>query len=83
MLCFNLLQVATLIGLFLLSGTKGVLFFLTQSFVAIALLQLIDYIQHYGLVRKESAPGKSEKINELLSTARTESDLWKANPDAE
>jgi len=67
MLCFNLLQIVTLIGLFLLSGTKGVLFFLTQSFVAIALLQLIDYIQHYGLVRKEIAAGKYEKINELHS----------------
>lgn len=37
-------------------------FFFLQSIVAISLLELVNYIEHYGLTRKEIAPGKFEKV---------------------
>lgn len=34
-------------------GAKALVFFLSQSLVAILLLQTVDYIEHYGLLRKK------------------------------
>ncbi|GBF48700.1 putative alkane 1-monooxygenase [Leptospira ryugenii] len=38
-------------------------FFFLQSFVATLLLELTNYIEHYGLERKEISPGKFEKVD--------------------
>jgi alkane 1-monooxygenase len=43
-------------------GAGGVLFFAAQSIVAIALIETINYIEHYGLVRREVAPGQYERV---------------------
>jgi alkane 1-monooxygenase len=42
-------------------------FFFTQSFLAFTLLELVNYIEHYGIVRKEISPGKYERVNPLHS----------------
>ena len=34
------------------------LFFFTQSIIAFTLLELVNYIEHYGIVRKQDANGK-------------------------
>jgi len=39
-----------------------IIFFLLQSVIAFSLLELTNYIEHYGLKRKEIAPGKYEKV---------------------
>jgi alkane 1-monooxygenase len=41
---------------------EAVIFFVVQAFVAISLLELTNYIEHYGLRRKEVSPGKFEKV---------------------
>jgi alkane 1-monooxygenase len=41
-------------------GGVATLFFLAQGAVAALLLETINYIEHYGLSRKEIAPGKYE-----------------------
>lgn len=43
------------------------LFFFAQSFFAFTLLELVNYVEHYGIVRKEIAPGKYERVNPLHS----------------
>jgi alkane 1-monooxygenase len=43
------------------------LFFFTQSILAITLLELVNYVEHYGIVRKELSPGKYERVNPLHS----------------
>lgn len=43
------------------------LFFFIQSFFAFTLLELVNYVEHYGIVRKEIAPGKYERVNPLHS----------------
>jgi alkane 1-monooxygenase len=47
------------------------LFFLAQSYLAFSSLEAVNYIEHYGLQRREIAPGKFEKVNPLHS--------WNAN----
>ncbi|TVR77652.1 MAG: alkane 1-monooxygenase [Chitinophagaceae bacterium] len=57
-----------------LSGTFQwaipILFF-SQSFVAITLLELVNYIEHYGITREEIEPGKYERVKPIHS--------WNAN----
>jgi len=50
---------------------EWLLFFVFQSIIAFSLLELVNYIEHYGILRKELAPNKYEKVNPLHS--------WNAN----
>ncbi len=43
-------------------GAKGLLFFALQSFVAIVVLELFNYIAHYGLLRVEVSSGRFEPL---------------------
>lgn len=43
------------------------LFFFTQSFFAFSLLELVNYIEHYGIVRKQNEEGTYERVNPLHS----------------
>ncbi|MCG8385776.1 MAG: alkane 1-monooxygenase [Cytophagales bacterium] len=42
-------------------------FFFAQSLLAFTLLEQVNYIEHYGIVRKEIAPGKYERVNPVHS----------------
>lgn len=48
---------------FQLGGLAGLGFFLGQSFLAIITLEIINYIEHYGLERKQLPNGKYERVN--------------------
>ena len=51
------------IGLFyLFFRLDGVIFFLLQSLIAIILLETVNYIEHYGLVRNTQANGKLNPV---------------------
>lgn len=39
------------------------LFFFAQSLVAVTLLELVNYIEHYGMMRRVLAPGHYERVN--------------------
>lgn len=43
-------------------GFLGLIFFLTQSVIAISLLEIINYIEHYGLLREKTADGNYERV---------------------
>ena len=43
------------------------LFFFAQSIIAFSLLELVNYIEHYGIVRKQDSSGKYERVNPLHS----------------
>ena len=57
----------------LISAWQGVLvwevpiFFFVQSVLAFSLLEIVNYVEHYGIVRKEIAPGKYERVNPMHS----------------
>ncbi|HEX9956846.1 MAG TPA: alkane 1-monooxygenase [Fibrella sp.] len=42
-------------------------FFVGQSLVAILLLESVNYIEHYGIMRAQLAPGRYERVNPLHS----------------
>eukprot|EP01016_Furgasonia_blochmanni_P043315 TRINITY_DN585_c0_g2_i1.p1 TRINITY_DN585_c0_g2~~TRINITY_DN585_c0_g2_i1.p1 ORF type:complete len:479 (-),score=167.72 TRINITY_DN585_c0_g2_i1:439-1875(-) len=44
-------------------GFKGFLIYLPITFIGIIYLETINYIEHYGLERKEISPGVYEKVN--------------------
>jgi alkane 1-monooxygenase len=53
-------------------GTNSVLwqipiFFFAQSIFAFTLLELVNYVEHYGIMRRELSPGKYERVNPLHS----------------
>lgn len=42
-------------------------FFFGQSLLAFTLLELVNYVEHYGIRRREISPGKYERVNPLHS----------------
>lgn len=42
-------------------------FFFAQSVLAFTLLELVNYVEHYGILRKQITPGKYERVNPLHS----------------
>jgi alkane 1-monooxygenase len=51
----------------LTTGVIGICFFVIQSFIAFSSLEIINYLEHYGLARKEIAPGQYEKTAPMHS----------------
>ena len=56
------LQAVMLLLAFLLGGGSGLLLFLLQAGVAIWQLELVNYVEHYGLTRKHLGDGKYEHV---------------------
>ncbi|APG48623.1 alkane 1-monooxygenase [Phaeobacter porticola] len=56
------LQATMLLLAMLLGGITGVLLFLVQAGVAIWQLELVNYVEHYGLTRKYLGHGKFEHV---------------------
>jgi alkane 1-monooxygenase len=75
MLWFLLIPVALAAASYFLIGPYALIFFLAQSFFAFSMLELINYIEHYGLERKRNPRGDYEPVsvrhswnaNQLLS----------------
>ena len=63
MLHYFVLEFLFLIIAFYIAGLNGLIFVLFHSFVSILLLELVNYIQHYGLERK-MVNGKYEKFTD-------------------
>ena len=59
---YGALQAAFLAIAALLGGWAGIGLFLVQAFVAIWQLELVNYIEHYGLTRKHLGEGKYEHV---------------------
>lgn len=57
------LQAGFLLLALILGGFSGLLLFLVQAGVAIWQLELVNYIEHYGLTRKHLGDGKYEHVH--------------------
>jgi alkane 1-monooxygenase len=57
------ISAAFLLGFGLTFDWLGVLFFLGQSFVALTLLEIVNYVEHYGLHRRKLDDGRYERTN--------------------
>jgi alkane 1-monooxygenase len=58
---YPLVLVAVYAAIAVVVGGWGVVFFAAQSIVAMLLLETINYIEHYGLARREIRPGVYER----------------------
>lgn len=43
------------------------IFFFAQSVLAFTLLELVNYVEHYGILRKQTTTGRYERVNALHS----------------
>ncbi|KPA21210.1 Alkane 1-monooxygenase 2 [Shimia sp. SK013] len=56
------LQTAMLLLALIIGGWVGVLLFIWQAYIAIWQLELVNYVEHYGLTRKHLGEGKYEHV---------------------
>tara|TARA_Y100001970_G_scaffold201932_1_gene245780 strand:+ start:4673 stop:5686 length:1014 start_codon:yes stop_codon:yes gene_type:complete len=63
MLHYLISEIILLIISYMVAGINGIAFIIFHSLISIILLELVNYIQHYGLIRKE-INGKFEKYQE-------------------
>ena len=61
MLMAQLIQVGFIVLIFYIFGSTIIIYFLAAAAIGIALLETVNYIEHYGLSRKEVAAGKYER----------------------
>jgi alkane 1-monooxygenase len=59
---YAVLQLGMLVIAGLVGGAMGPLLFILQAFVAIWQLELVNYIEHYGLTRRHLGNGKYEHV---------------------
>ncbi len=75
MIWFTLLPVvfaaaASIISMLIVPGTSWWLlpvFFAGQSVIGFTLLELVNYVEHYGILRRKEADGRYERVNPLHS----------------
>lgn len=72
---FYTLHLATLAAIYYLCGFKAVIFQLAYSGVGIFFIELINYVEHYGLQRKKDDRGIYEAITEQHSWNSSSSHL--------
>lgn len=59
---YGALQLGMLILALVVGGWMGLVLFLGQAFFAVWMLELTNYVEHYGLVRKHLGNGKHEHV---------------------
>ncbi|MFT6530948.1 MAG: alkane 1-monooxygenase [Limimaricola cinnabarinus] len=59
---YTALQTGMLALALVLGGIEGLVFFALQAFVAIWQLELVNYIEHYGLTRKHLGEGRYDHV---------------------
>jgi alkane 1-monooxygenase len=67
MLWWTGITVALALGAFFAFGVLGLVFFLGQAIVAITNLEIINYIEHYGLRRAHDDKGRPERVTPMHS----------------
>ena len=60
---YPLVLLLVYLACFLVGGPRAVLFFALQSAVGILLLEVINYIEHYGLSRQREATGRYQRCD--------------------
>ncbi|MEM5565661.1 alkane 1-monooxygenase [Psychroserpens sp. AS72] len=67
MFWYVLLQFGFLLTVFLFFGSIGLLFSISAAIVGILLLESVNYIEHYGLLRLKTKSGRYERVKEMHS----------------
>ena len=67
MFWYTVLEIAFLIIIYFLFGVPAVGFVLGAGVVGFLLLETVNYIEHYGLLRKKLPSGRYERVREIHS----------------
>lgn len=67
MFWYTFFQISYLIVVALIFGTAGLLFAFFAGIVGFILLETVNYIEHYGLVRLKTKSGRYERVKEMHS----------------
>jgi alkane 1-monooxygenase len=67
MFWFIVLQIAYVTSIFYLFGTLAFIFVIASAVVSFLLLETINYVEHYGLLRKKLPSGRYERVREIHS----------------
>jgi alkane 1-monooxygenase len=67
MFWYLILQFSYLFVIFMVFGQMGLFFALGAALVGFLLLETVNYIEHYGLLRKKLASGRYERVQEVHS----------------
>ncbi|WP_323787461.1 alkane 1-monooxygenase [Psychroserpens sp.] len=67
MFWFILLQISYLLIILFVFGKIGLLFAISSAIVGVLLLESVNYIEHYGLMRLKTKSGRYERVKEMHS----------------
>ena len=67
MLWYTVFQLSYLFIIFLMFGVYGFIFAVTTGIVGFILLETVNYIEHYGLLRLKTKTGRYERVKEIHS----------------
>lgn len=67
MIQFSIIQLATLFLIFFFYGNLALISFIMMAVISFLNLENINYIEHYGLMRKKKPNGKYEKVTQIHS----------------
>lgn len=67
MLCYLIITLSYLTTLYYLFGFTGLLLALFSGTIGFLLLETINYIEHYGLLRAKTSSGRYERVKEIHS----------------
>lgn len=67
MLWFVVFQALFLLTIYVFFGVPGLVFSLLSAFVGVLLLETVNYIEHYGLLRSKKTSGRYERVKEIHS----------------
>lgn len=71
MITYTLLQIVLCICIGIFFGASILAVFVAQAIVAFTILELVDYIEHYGLQRRELDAGRYERVTAAHSWEST------------
>lgn len=67
MFWYTVFQISYLVIIYLIFGSLGFYFALASGIVAFILLETVNYIEHYGLLRLKTKTGRYERVKEIHS----------------
>ncbi|MBR9844608.1 MAG: alkane 1-monooxygenase [Algicola sp.] len=67
MFWYVLLQICFLLTILVVFGTIGLVFAFSSAVIGVLLLESVNYIEHYGLMRLKTKSGRYERVKEMHS----------------
>ena len=67
MFWYGIIQLSYVLLVFILFGPKGLIFCLLAALFSVLMFESVNYIEHYGLLRKKLSSGRYERVQERHS----------------